>query len=117
MWDALLLDGQRMFYVAGGYGGNYFNVPVHNVVLGSAAAWPVVWGLLCHSLKTQRHMDGLGLTFFYPGEVVFSLVYIQQSSFFYFSFFLYMFFVFFCCFLSMVNVSITEPFFKEYHVL
>ena len=42
------------FYVAGVYKGNYFAVPVNNVVLGSAATCPVVYGFPGHSLKTPE---------------------------------------------------------------
>ena len=50
------------FHVAGVYKGFYFAVPVYNVVLGPAAACPVVWVFPCHSLK---HMGDLDLTFLY----------------------------------------------------
>ena len=40
------------FYFAEVYWGNYFSVPVYNVVLGPAAACSVVWGIPHHSWKT-----------------------------------------------------------------
>ena len=42
-----------LFYVAGVIWGKYFTVPVYNVVLGPAAACPVVWEFRCRSVKTH----------------------------------------------------------------